>query len=159
MLNSLQWYRRLFSTFFSLKQTKGDPKHEKGTQIPKKVPMGTRVPKRGPIGEQWWWVTNGNRFSSNPKLGKLMFWWMQKYFPMQLDFLAKVQRILAMSKFTPLFTYFRSNSQSVLFNATPNLKHSGIFATSTCVAILKTVTLNFQHTITQPWALGLICFA
>ena len=105
-----------------------------------------------------WWVTNGNRFSSNPKLGKLMFWWMQKYFPMQLDFLAKVQRILAMSNFTPLFTHFRSNSQSVLFNATPNLKHSGIFATSTCVAILKTVTLNFQHTITPTLSIGLDLF-
>ena len=87
-----------------------------------------------------------------------MLWWMQKYFPMQLDFLAKVQRILAMSNFTPLFTNFRSNSQSVLFNATPNLKHSGIFATSTCVAILKTVTLNFQHTITPTLSIGLDLF-
>ena len=33
---------------FQSKIEKGDPKHKKGTQIPKKVPMGTRIPKRGP---------------------------------------------------------------------------------------------------------------
>ena len=71
--------------------------------------------------------------------------------------LAKVQRILAMSNFALLFTIW-SNSQSVLFNTTPNLKHSGIFATSTCVAILKTVTLNFQHTITPTLSIGLDLF-
>ena len=71
--------------------------------------------------------------------------------------LAKVQRILAMSNFALLFTIW-SNSQSVLFNATPNLKHSGIFATSTCVAILKTVTLNFQHNITSTLSIGLDSF-
>ena len=39
----------IFPKFFSLKLKKADPKHKKGTQIPKKVPMGTRVPKGDPL--------------------------------------------------------------------------------------------------------------
>ena len=51
MLNGLQIIRAaILLRSLVLIREKGDPKHKKGTQIPKKVPMGS--PHWGPIVEQ-----------------------------------------------------------------------------------------------------------